>query len=966
MPTEELRAKDMQLEPPRSLQRIASFLQEVTHTSAFEAMPDGAPPPIGSAGAGSATFAADVIGRASFAGLLPAQADRNALADKYSIQSRDVREFSQWLIKVRDKEEESENVVKVREVDRYVEGPERVVKGPARDLTAAEIDALLAQALKARPASAATATQTQTQTPTQTPSAPAYAGPTAAETRSAVATTNRAVWGANLGFGGLAAGMLFNPAAGATPGAAMGAASYGGAPAFTYLLRGVAPSAPQGFGGMAAFHGMPDTYGGAAGFGAPMGSYGSPDAGGYYLQPGFGPAQTPNGTFNGSMVPRVFDTAPGPQAMGLEPTYGSPGDGLTPGRYISATPQMGQVTLIAPPVQVASEGAQKTGSAVSFDWETLAKGSVPMDASALSALREMLPEGAQMIYPALPPEQLTAGAVNLNLAPSLSRQLMADGYGVSDLSLANQASAMASSSSGGSPSAMPLSASIIPMTDRPIAGSTSIMAGGSDSAEGHLAEAGAGQAQRGGALDFLGIPVRLAPTLGATSEARQEQAMRASIADPTKPQIVRPEQFAPLKNTMFSAFQSVSAEPDKQAWQKAAPAYGLRDAEPHTLLSPDSRVTMPSAGAPLPQTEGSSDPVGRSIGMASHASRAMEDARAAQPMESVASSAAPLSLSSPLIHAPMLGGHALGPEGTGPASAMASFTPSSRSFGFAGSGGSAPARVSTGSSASPSGGSVAMGSAAPAVSGISSGPLTPTAHTAAFHSAPVTQTASSLAPSHLPLMHSARPAFAPAGSASIQASPSATGAALPLVGGSRLSAVATRSSMTSARSSVSSTPAMMGSAMPTAIVAPTSSPTYGPTSISSPTLLPTAGRPAMGGRSVPTATPGPAATRIGAPSMPVTQSTSSAPSSLSTHVELHQELPLRMPPQAKAPSSGLILQASMETASTPASEASSQSHDSASSSERGNAAGDVNLLASEVWTLLKRRIATDAERHGLR
>lgn len=442
--------------------------------------------------------------------------------------------------------------------------------------------------------------------------------------------------------------------------------------------------------------------------------------------------------------------------------------------------------------------------------------------------------------------------------------------------------------------------------------------------------------------------------------------MRASIADPTKPHVVRPEQFAPLKNTMFSAFQSVSAEPDKQAWQKAAPAYGLRDAEPHTLLSPDSRVKMPSAGAPLPQTEGSSDAVGRSIGLASHASRAMEDARAAQPMENVASSAGSLSLASPLIHAPMLGEHSMGSEGIGAASAMASFTPTSRSFGFSGGGGSAPARISTGSPAPGLAGSVSVGSAAPAVSGISAGPLTPTAHAAAFHSAPVTPTSPSPAPGHLPLMRSVRPAFTPTSTPALPGRTDAAGSSLPLVGGSRLSASAARSSAAPARSSVSATPAMMGSAMPSAIVVPTSSPAYGPTSINSPMQLPTTGRPPMSGRSSPTTTPAPAAARIGAPSMPMTQSSSSAPASLSTHVEIHQELPLRMPPRPQSPASGLMLQASNETMATPSGQEESQSHDSANSSERGNAAGDVNLLASEVWTLLKRRIATDAERHGLR
>ena len=268
----------------------------------------------------------------------------------------------------------------------------------------------------------------------------------------------------------------------------------------------------------------------------------------------------------------------------------------------AATPEMGQITLVAPPLQVASAQAERSGVAAAMDWKTLAGGAGPLDEGSLARLKPALPSNAALLYPALPPGRLSAGAVNLPLSAPLVQSLLQKSYGQAAPGLAARAADLGRAASGGAPAAMPLPAQIVP-GKRPIGAGAGVL-GHADEEKGGagaLAEAGQGQAKRGGVLDFLGLPVRLAPSLGGGVELARETAVRSVGSGPVRSQqTLRPEQFAPLRNRLFPAFHSMAVEPDKAAWRQAAPAFGLRDGKPTTILAPDARVPVQTPTAPQP------------------------------------------------------------------------------------------------------------------------------------------------------------------------------------------------------------------------------------------------------------------------------------------------------------------------------------------------------------------------------
>lgn len=266
---------------------------------------------------------------------------------------------------------------------------------------------------------------------------------------------------------------------------------------------------------------------------------------------------------------------------------------------IPNNPLMGQITLIAPPMRVASAESERAGSGVSFDIKQLAQGSSTVDASSLAMLKAAMPGGVQAIYPALPQGQLGEQAVNVKLAPSLLQQILTQGYGGEAAAMAPSFAAAASTVSIGSPVARPLEASIVPITSRPAADQPGILGGAKESERG-LTQIGAAGASRGGALDFLGMPVRLAPSLAGNPEISQEAAARKVLA-PGAAAVMRPNEFAPLKSKLFPSFGSVQAEPDKKAWEKAAPSFGMKSGRPESMLSPAARLKLPQGGAAVPQ-----------------------------------------------------------------------------------------------------------------------------------------------------------------------------------------------------------------------------------------------------------------------------------------------------------------------------------------------------------------------------
>ena len=273
-----------------------------------------------------------------------------------------------------------------------------------------------------------------------------------------------------------------------------------------------------------------------------------------------------------------------------------------PASPFAVTPEMGQITLMSPPLQIASAQAERGGIAASVDWQTLASGAGPLDEGGLARLRQALPVQASVLYPALPPGSLGQGAVNLPLSAPLVQSLLQKGYGIPGMGLATRAADMGASAGGGKPPAAPLPAQIVP-GHRP-AGVAAGLLGHPDEVQGGagaLGQAGKGQATRGGVLDFLGLPVRLAPSLGGRSDLARETTLRNAGQGPVKPQqTLRPEQFTPLRNRLFPAFSSMAVEPDKAAWRKAAPAFGLRDGSLTTLFAPDARVPVQTPTMPQP------------------------------------------------------------------------------------------------------------------------------------------------------------------------------------------------------------------------------------------------------------------------------------------------------------------------------------------------------------------------------
>lgn len=266
--------------------------------------------------------------------------------------------------------------------------------------------------------------------------------------------------------------------------------------------------------------------------------------------------------------------------------------------------RFGQVTLVAPPFLVGNERSRQAGAAVRMEWPALARGAGALDAAGLKALRTLLPPEAALVYPALPVGQ---GTVNLALAPSLLGPLLERAYGPVSPRFIESAALLGSAAVVNV--AAPLVAPVVPTPERPPGSMPGLLPGAG--AEGAardvsaLTEAGAGSAARGGPLDFLGMPVRLAPSLAGRPELREEAEARGVVTRGGGRGLspVSDRAFLPLRDRLFGSLASVESDPDSEAWRRAAPSFGLQDARPAALLSPDVRVPRVTETSPLPQVE---------------------------------------------------------------------------------------------------------------------------------------------------------------------------------------------------------------------------------------------------------------------------------------------------------------------------------------------------------------------------
>ena len=608
---------------------------------------------------------------------------------------------------------------------------------------------------------------------------------------------------------------------------------------------------------------------------------------------------------------------------------------------IPADPLLGQITLVSPPVQVASQASERAGSAVAFDVRDLAKGTGALDALGLAMLKNALPPGAQAIYPALPAGQLGPQAVNLPLAPSLLSQIMTTGYGPQAAAMSGTLASLASSShsaSSGGGGAMP--AKIVPTAQRPVDSSTGPLAGNAASGPGSLAHAGAADASRGGALGFLGMPVRLAPSLSGDASVKQAAEAR-KVLPPGAAAVVRPTEFAALRSKVFTGMNTVHAEPDQTAWQQAAPSFGLRDAEPHTILSPDARIKPPHPSAPLPQMAG---------GGASPLSKALNAATLIAPAASAALGPGSRPLGGPLLQQAGAA-KAAASLGSLPSFQPRMATPAGMAAGGLGSVRFASPTIgshrATGHPFTPGATPILPRTSGPTIG--SRGPSV---------SAGGPRVASRFTPDHpsigggptATVHETAAAADVHAGGAppehSFHAAPSSPIGMAPM-GGLRSPAIpAVKSSSTPATPSISplsrSGPAMIRPTVPT-----TAGGGSFAGSLGAPTSFANTQSASRGSSSF-----APASTSISsrAPAMPIAAS-----------------VPAR-PPQASQ-------QAIVQRATGGAVHANSNEHSHENESSTGEnpqaqdpgaAAHEINLLANEVWSLLKRKVLHEAERTGRR
>jgi hypothetical protein len=583
---------------------------------------------------------------------------------------------------------------------------------------------------------------------------------------------------------------------------------------------------------------------------------------------------------------------------------------------IPANPLMGQITIVSPPMQVASQESEQAGSTVSFDIRKLAKGAGALDAGGLAMLKSSLPPGASAIYPALPPGSLSSQAVNMRLAPSLLNQILTEGYGPQ----ASKMSASILSTSAGSPAldgSAPMEASIVPTSKRPTDASGGVLGDQKMDGPGALQLAGSAGAQRGGALDFLGMPVRLAPSLGGNPEVKAEAEARKVLPGGAAG-VMRPNEFGPMRSKLFPGFGTVHAEPDQGAWRKAAPAFGMASGEAHSVLAPDSRIRPATGGMSIPQIEdGGHTPGAKAIHAASLFSGAAAghgdsfDHDHSVPPDTSGASSMPIGLGLGRHRATGLGG------GLSMAGGLGSLALANRPS-FAGSHSAAMAMPST-----PSFGG-AISSASVSTPGFNRRPpsrFTPfqpaiglgpsgTTHTGAFSRAhaevaiPMAHKGTGFSPRIPAVQGSASPAIPDMTHSTPSRAPSRTPPAFSTAGGGR-----------------PNLPTLKSPSMETAAKAP---------SPSGPVPLP---YPNVSSRSLP-------------------------------------EMPIATSVQAKPPTAAMTVQRNRVGAS-PASQAASRGqteYDSDVNSPRdpGSSAGEINLLANEVWSLLKRKLTFEAERLGKR
>ncbi|RYG44017.1 hypothetical protein EON79_15820, partial [bacterium] len=95
----------------------------------------------------------------------------------------------------------------------------------------------------------------------------------------------------------------------------------------------------------------------------------------------------------------------------------------------SADPRYGSLTLVAPPLRIASAKEERAGAAAELEWPKLQRHLAPLGPSDVERLHAMLPPGTQALYPSLPAASLGPSAFNVPLDAQAIESLVVDGFG---------------------------------------------------------------------------------------------------------------------------------------------------------------------------------------------------------------------------------------------------------------------------------------------------------------------------------------------------------------------------------------------------------------------------------------------------------------------------------------------------------------------------------------------------------
>lgn len=902
------RANWEDLKPPPSVDKILAFAASFNRGESHSDPSGGAPGRVGLAAAGLSGAIARRISTRH-------KSEATVEEGPYRVRSDEVSEFTKWLFRVKEQAEEDAQVrIVVREVPVEV-----LVPAPAQPQ--ADLDKLVSEAVEQR----LREIEAEPRKPKRRPSEPEPepVKPGAKEdsslstlTRGMLGGTNRFLWTSALGLGSASLGMAFARHESEMLGWP-GFGGFGGVGGHTGLVPpniawrvAGATSGTPGFGaapgmGWAASH---------RGLAAPLADVVSATSPAQVAPSGYG--------LPVNLLPAQLAVA----RYAMASTQGLPVEGVD----AAVGPQHGQITLFAPSVTIASEQLESAGSGVEMDWHALSAGSAPLDAAGLRQIQMLMPEGVQAIYPALPPGALGSDGVNLPLAPSLARQLIGLGYGVDDLGAATMASSMAIAQRGGSPAAQALPAAWVPIA-RPLQTPGQLL--DSDSLDAPIDFAGAGASSHDTPLDFLGLPVRLAPTLGADASVRDIQDARASGARSPGPYVVKPEAFWPLLSGPFDSFTSVEAEPGLRQWEQAAPEFGLSDVTPGSLLAP---------GYSGPDAFFAGHGAGSALDMRFHASGASPETSGwgagGAPIGSAETDGWPASTPiGPSAIAPAVGGSLGGPSASPVTASSTPATAPGGSTTFEGKPAATGSRTSQPVRTRRWPGLQEAAWIAPIVlrnvpgiasaalsSGISGSPMGRASAFSGFGQGKVG-----------PTIIQAAQSFAAPGDP-----------ARPEVEGAAETTPRARTSAAAPMSTVSSVAVPQPSGFdPTGLSMPMTAGGQEPAEAES-RLRPF--EPALARRK---------------PTPPMGVEQAQVPSGWFTN-PARPDMPLRPRTPVQGP---MAVQAAHEGEVSPARAAERSPHrDSARANETGNATQEINVLANEVWTILKRRIVVDSQRAGIR